>query len=490
MLRRSAALRVAAALALALVGLLWLGPRPLLADPDGTEAQTAAAVREILADPDLPTAHWGVLVQDARTGRVVLSRNARKSFLPASTLKLLTTATALDRLGPAFRYRTRLYQFGEVDSSGTLAGDLVIRGAGDPTFGSESDPLEAWAEALHAAGLRRVTGRIVGDDDAFEDARYSEGWDVSHIATESYAPPSGGLAWGDNVVAIEIAAGAPGGPARFESSPPGFATVRGEAVTQRGRGRLVVDRTLGTDEFTLRGGVPAGYRGALRVPVANPTLYAVHAFAERLSEAGVDVSAAALVDVDDLDGGLDYADRQPVQTSVSPPLAAIVERVNGESDNLYAEHLFRTLGGGSVERAAEAVEAFVERAGADADGLYVADGSGLSRKDLVTPEALAAVLRAMQRHPAGAAFRSSLPTGGGAGTTLRARLEDVPVRAKTGSLLGVRCLAGTVRGPDGTPYVFVLMANHYTARGGPIARAQDAIVRAIAAGGPVPDEEE
>jgi D-alanyl-D-alanine carboxypeptidase/D-alanyl-D-alanine-endopeptidase (penicillin-binding protein 4) len=483
-------LRRPAALALAVAGLLWLGPRPGLADADGTEARTVAAVQEILDDPDLPTAHWGLLVQDARTGRVVLSRNAQKSFLPASTLKLLTTAAALDRLGTDFRYTTRLYQFGRVAPDGTLRGDLVVRGAGDPTFGSETDPLEAWAEALAASGLRRVEGRIVGDDDAFEDARYSDGWDVSHIATESYAPASGGLAWDDNLLSIRIEAGAPGGPARFESIPAGFATVRGTPTTQRGRGRLVIDRTLGTDEFALRGGVPAGYRGALQVPVANPTLYAVHAFAERLAEAGVDVSDAALVDVDDLDAPLDYTDVEPIQTARSPRLAEIVERVNVESDNLYAEHLFRTLGDGTVDDAADAVEAFVERAGADPDGLRIADGSGLSRKDLVTPEALAAVLREMRRHPAGAAFRSSLPGGGAEGSTLRSRLDDVPVRAKTGSLLGVRCLAGYVRGPEGAPYVFVLMANHYTERGGPIARAQDAIVRALATGERPPVEED
>ena len=475
---------------LAVAALLWLA-RPATADADGVEAETLAAIDEILADPDLPSAIWGIVVRDARDGRVLLSRNADKNLLPASTLKLFTTATALDALGPTFRYTTRLYHLGTVRPDGTLDGDLVIRGSGDPTFGSEGhgDPLKAWAEALYEAGVRRVEGRLVGDDDAFEDARYGEGWDVTHIATEQYAQAAGGLVWGDNLVRIQIAGTSPGQRPRFESSPAGFATVAGDVVTRSGGGRLDVERTLGTDTFTLRGGVPAGYRGTLRVPVANPTLFAVHAFAEALGEAGIDVSRAERVDVDDTTRKPRYDDAEPLQAYVSPMLDEIVERVNRESDNLYAEQVFRTFGGGQAEDAADRVEAFVERAGADADGLYIADGSGLSRKDMVTPDALAAVLRQMRSHPASRSFLASLPEGGGSGSTLRNRLSGVPVRAKTGSLLAVRALAGYVDGPGGTPYVFVLMANNYTTRGGRIARAQDAIVRALATGRRVPADE-
>lgn len=481
--------RVLAVVLLAIAA-VWLVPRPSQADADGQEARVRAAIDEVLADPDLPTAFWGIVVRDAQTGRVVLSRNEDKRFLPASNLKILTTATALDALGPDYRYTTRLYLIGSVADS-TLTGDLVIRGSGDPTFGSDGrgDPLSAWAEALADAGVRRVVGRIVGDDDAFEDDRYAEGWDVTHIASENYAPPSGGLVWNDNLVGIQIAGDGAGQPVRFESDPPGFATLQGDVRTG-GRGRLDLRRTLGTDEFQLRGVVPTGYRGTIQVPVANPTLYAVFGFADRLSEAGIDVSRADLVDVDDLPGGLDYGAAEPVRVSVSPPLRDIIEQINRESDNLYAEQVFRTFGGGAVRAAGDRVQAFVTESGADGDALSVADGSGLSRKDLVTPASLAAVLRAMRSHPAGRDFVRSLPEGGGQGSTLRNRLGDVSVRAKTGSLESVRCLAGYVDGPDGTPYVFVLMANNYTAQSRQIAQAQDRIVRAIATGGRPPVDEE
>lgn len=478
-------------LALAIVTVLW-SAQPSQADGDSAEAEMVAAVDEILSNPDLPTAIWGIVVHDARTGRVVLSRNADKNLLPASNLKLFTTAAALDQLGPTHRYTTRLYHLGQVSADGTLTGDLVIRGSGDPTFGSsgQGDPLKDWAEALAQAGVRRITGRIVGDDDVFEDARYGEGWDVTHIATEHYAPPAGGLVWGDNLISIAIRGTSPGQAPTFEPNPPGFATVTGDVVTRSGGGRLDIERTLGTDTFVLRGGVPSGYRGTLRVPVANPTLFAVHAFALRLGEAGIDVSRAERVDIDDTTRKPSYDGAEPLQAYVSPTLDDIVERINIESDNLYAEQVLRTLGGGTVERGAERVQAFVERAGADAEGLSIVDGSGLSRKDLVTPNSLAAVLRQMRDHPASATFMRSLPEGGGSGSTLRNRLSGVPVRAKTGSLLAVRCLAGYVDGPNGAPYIFVLMTNNYTTSGGQIASAQDAIVRALATGRSIPADEE
>src|SRR5688572_1643020 len=157
-------------------------------------ARIGAAVDAILAEPDLPPAHWGIYVRDLTDDRTVYAHDGDRLFLPASNLKLLTTAIALDRLGPAHRLATRLYFGGETLPDGTLRGDLVIRGAGDPTFGSRAsgdDPFEAWATALHDAGVRRIEGRLVGDDDVVEETPWAEGWDVAHVATEQYAQAVG-----------------------------------------------------------------------------------------------------------------------------------------------------------------------------------------------------------------------------------------------------------------------------------------------------------
>ena len=481
--------RAAAFIALAAAVGAWHLAAPAVAVADaaagtaGMDASTAAAVDEILSDAALPSAVWGVLAVDAQTGRVVVSRGAGTLLLPASTLKLFTTAAALDALGPDFRFTTGLYHLGSTSGS-TLRGDLVIRGAADPTFGSDEmpnlgNPLTRWAEALYAAGVRRIEGRIVGDDDRTDDAPYPEGWDVTHIATEPYAPAIGGLAYADNLLSLRLDGG------RVEASPAGFAAIRREPAgrVRGGSSTLTIRRALGSDEFTVAGSVPSR-EATVRLPVANPTRYAVHAFAARLAAAGIDVSAATLWDVDDLDRPPDYSGAEPLLVSVSPSLARIVEHTNKESDNLYAEHLLRALSPeGSAAAGVARVRALLALAGApDADDLSIQDGSGLSRKDLITPASMVALLRHMRRHPASAAFMASLPTGGGAGSTLRNRLGGVPVRAKTGSISYARCLSGYVVGPGGETLAFTVMANNYTDEGARITGAMDGIVRALATG--------
>ncbi len=494
--RRSALPGLLVALGLALLA----APPTAVASGGDADAPTAAAVEEILSDAALPTAIWGVLAVDAQTGRVITSRNAGALLLPASTLKLFTTATALDALGPDFRFTTGLYHLGPAGGPGTqgstLRGDLVIRGAADPTFGSDAmeglgNPLSRWADALFAAGVRRIEGRIIGDDDRTDDAPYPEGWDVTHVTTEDYAPAIGGLVYADNLLGLRISG------SQVEASPAGFATIRRAPSEPAGsRGRLVVRRALGSDDFTITGSAASG-RSTLRLPVANPTRYAVHAFAARLAAAGIDVSQATLWDVDDLAERPRYDGAQPLLTSVSPTLARIIAHTNQESDNLYAEHLLRALTPeGSAEAGVARVKAFLTRAGApDVDDLSIMDGSGLSRKDLITPAAMVALLRTMRSHPAAGAFYASLPTGGGAGSTLRNRLADVPVHAKTGSISYARCLSGYVTGPSGQTIAFSIMANNYTEQGARITGAMDGIVRALATGRRPevqlgPDEEE
>ena len=478
----------AVALSASAVPVAAVQPRAAEAPPPGDAeayaAGVAAAVDSILADPELPRAFWGLLAVDLATGRTVLRRDADQTFLPASTMKLLTTAAALDELGADHRYVTRLYHLGTVTDRGEMRGDLVIRGGGDPSFGSEwirENPLEAWAEALAEAGVRRVTGRILGDDDRFADEPYAEGWDVSHIASETYAPPAGGLAWNDNLLPVRIAGG------RATAGPPGMAEVVASVEAGR-RGRFQVRRVLGTDDIEIRGTIPSGYRGAVEVPVENPTRYAAFALADALRDAGIAVEAE-IADADVLASPPEYGAAEPLRATVSPPLSEIIERINRKSDNLYAEHVFRSLTPeGTLSAAAGRVRALLRAAGAETDGLSIQDGSGLSRKDLITPDALGALLVHMDRHPERRAFRASLADGGGAGSTLRNRLRGVPVRAKTGSLLSARALAGYVRGPQRQQIAFVIFANHYTTSSGRITGAIDDIVRALAAGTRVPRE--
>ena len=442
----------------------------------------------IIRQSGAEAAFWGVYVQDLGTGRVMYRRNADKTMLPASNQKLLTTAAALDALGGDFRYETTLYFDGEVDGS-VLRGDLILEGSGDPTFGSREmpglDPLRRWAEELAGMGVTRLEGRLIGDDDVFDDNPYAKGWDIDYVLTQSSRKlgiSTCGLSYRDNVISVGIRAGQIGAAPRLAAYPEGYLALQNDATTNpRRRGRDVrLQRTLGTEDVRLYGSVARTYAGSISVPVANPTAFTLFAFRRHLEEAGIDVEAEAF-DVDALGGRLDYEGAEPLFVHLSPPLREIVREVNKKSNNFYAEQLLRTIGwGGTAEGAERRVRDLLDRAGAPPSGLSVRDGSGLSRKNMVTPEAMGHLLAYMHRHPEGEVFLQSLAGGGEDETTMQRRLRDVPVRAKTGSLEFVRALSGYTTTPDGRPLAFALFANNYAAPSYRVTRAFDEIVRTLA----------
>jgi D-alanyl-D-alanine carboxypeptidase/D-alanyl-D-alanine-endopeptidase (penicillin-binding protein 4) len=461
-------------------------PRPLDASSRATDAEIRSAIDAIVSGDDLPDAFWGVYVQNLQTGEVVYSRNADKNLMPASNLKLVTTATALDALGPDYRYVTGLYFDGSARDS-TLRGDLVLRGSGDPTFGSllsGEDPLHAWAEQLRDMGVARIEGRLIGDDDAVDDAPYAEGWDIGYIATEDWAQSAGGITYADNLVTLRIAGTRPGEPAEIDPNPAGYVDVRNDVTTRgrRGYNPIRIRRTVGTNRIQVEGTVSTGYAGAARIPIQDPTAFTLHAFADRLREAGITV-AAEVVDADDLEGAPSY-DGAPIFVHLSPPLLDLLTTVNQKSNNLWAEQVFRTFSrNGLANGGEERVYEYLERIGVETDGLAIRDGSGLSRKNLIAPETLGQLLAHVYRSPLRDDFLATLPRGGQAETTLRYRLGGLPVRAKTGALEHVRALSGYVAGPDDTPYVFVALANNFTSRSSLVALAENEIAAAIAAGG-------
>ncbi|MEM8484574.1 MAG: D-alanyl-D-alanine carboxypeptidase/D-alanyl-D-alanine-endopeptidase [Bacteroidota bacterium] len=441
-------------------------------------------IDEILAGPHASAAFWGVHVQDLSNGRVLYQRNGDKTLVPASNQKLITAAAALDALGADYRYETTLHFKGEIGGS-VMRGDLVLEGAGDPTFASKEfkgeNPLKAWAEKLAGLGVTRIEGRLIGDDNAFDDQPYAEGWDLSFVATESFAPASSGLSAHDNIVRVQIESSRVGAPPVLTDMPAGYLELDNEATTSaRRRGRSIrVNRKLGTEEVTVKGSVPRVYRRSVVIPVSNPTMFTLHAFKTYLEEAGIEM-VATLHDIDDIDENIDYKNAAPLFVYHSPPMADILVQVNKESNNFYAEQVFRTFGwGGSVEGGERRVKEFLKKTGISRAGLAVRDGSGLSRKNMLTTETIGGLLAYMQRHSDWETFKQTLPRGGEAETTLDHRLKNVPVMAKTGSLEYVRSLSGYVTTDDGRLIAFSLIANNYTAPSYRIMQAMDRIVLAI-----------
>lgn len=441
------------------------------------------AIDRVLAEAGAETAIWGIHVADARSGDVLYSRNANVPMMPASVQKLLTSYGALEFLGADHRYRTRLYFDGRV-RDGVLEGDLIIRGSGDPSFGSRhmagADPLRRWARQLAEMGVRQVQGRIIGDDEVFDDQIYSEGWDIDYVMNQAnigLGVSIGGLSYNDNVVMLRMRSGRPGSAAEVETLPSDYLHIDNRVTTStRTRGILVTPRRiLGQETVRLTGSVPRSYEGTVFMPVSNPTLFTVHSFAHFLEAEGIEVNAA-FVDIDDMDDTVSY-DEDPLFVHFSPPMSAILHLINKRSNNFYAEQVFRSFAfAGSAAGGERRLKAAMSGIGVSTGPVSIRDGSGLSRKDMVTPAALGSILQHMSAQPYATAFLDSMPEAGEGGSTMRFRLGGAPLRAKTGSLEYVRALAGYASTQDGRDVTFVVFANNYAAPAHRIVQAIDQIV--------------
>ena len=475
--------------------------------------QLARQIDEVIDAASFRNASWGIFVKEAAGQDVLYRRNARRSFIPASNAKLYVTAAALEQLGPGYRYETALYAEGPV-RGGILQGNLIVRGSGDPTIsgrfhgGNRTAVFESWASSLQDAGIQSIAGDVIGDDDVFDDVPLGEGWSWNDLPFW-YAAATSGLSFNDNTVDLTVRSQRTGMPAVITWRPfnTDYIQVRNASRTVPAQAEYDEEyvKKLGTNTFTVGSLLPAGENDRESLTVTNPTLYFVHIFRESLLRNGVAV-AGRPVDVDALALKPDYSQAgplRPLATYTSPPLAEIVNVTNTRSQNFYAEQLLKTLGArrplsegdllfddeltaGSAEMGVAAARETFARAGLDTSRINMADGSGLSRKNLVTPRMTVQLLRYMWNHEdreVASAFYQSLPVAGISGT-LRYRLNRGPsngnVRAKTGSLSHVSALSGYVETADGRPLAFSIMCNNFTVDSDEIEAAIDAVVALLA----------
>lgn len=471
------------------------------AQPTSTPSGLADRIQEVLDDDDFESAFWGALVVDLATGRTLYAANEGRRFIPASNMKLVSTASVLDALGPDFRYTTRLYANGTV-ANGTLLGSLVVRGSGDPTFGGRYTggdltlTFRQWADSLAARGVRRIVGPIVGDDDVFDEVGLGAGWSWDDLVW-GYAAETSGLQYNEGTVTVTARGTDAGRPASLSVAPDvGYVTLVNQTITSSdGTTRDGFARDLSRNVFTVTSSVAAGQSADEALAVVNPTEYFVRVLLSVLRQRGIEVDGEA-VDVDEWGQRPRYEDMVRVATHRSPPLSAIVSVTNEESNNLFAEHLLRTMGAyeyrgrshplGSVEASRVAIEPFLLRMGIEPFSLSIADGSGLSNLNRLTPEAIVALLQGMYAHPdrrVWDAFYRSLPLGGVTGTlSSRYRSGDARanVRAKTGYISGARTLSGYVTAANGHLIAFSLLCNNYATSTSRVNRAQDQIVELLA----------
>ncbi len=471
-----------------------------------TPHQVERAIHEVIEDDIFENAFWGVMVTNLKTGQPLFEHNAGKSFIPASNTKLFTTAAALEHLGADYRYRTALYADGPV-VDGELHGNLIVRGSGDPVIGGRfnngdrTEVFRAWADSLRAAGIDRITGDIIGDDDVFDDTPLGRGWSWDDEAYW-YSAEISGLSFNDNAVDFTMRSRQTGMPAQVSWEPfnTNYVQVINSTVTISPDSSLKegYTRASGSNTIRLSSRIPRGTSDLESLTVSNPTLYFVHVLRESLLRSGIAVSGEP-VDVDDMPIKPDYARGRfrRIATHLSPPLADIISVINKRSQNLYAEQLLKTLAAefpapetllplGSAERGIEAAMQTFARAGIDTSRIQLVDGSGLSRMNLVAPSMITRLLGYMWLHPDARireAFYESLPVAGVDGT-LQYRISQGSlrgrVRAKTGTVSNASTLSGYVTTAGGTPLAFCLMCNHYTVKTREVREAQDALVAILA----------
>jgi D-alanyl-D-alanine carboxypeptidase/D-alanyl-D-alanine-endopeptidase (penicillin-binding protein 4) len=410
----------------------------------------------------------GILVVSLVHGDTLYSHLATKPLMPASTMKLFTSVLALERLGPEWQFRTDILRDGPVLADGTVKGNLYVRGDGDPSMSSRllGGPPGIGATLLaakvSAAGVKRVTGDLIGDASAFDGRRVPEGWRSRYLQA-AYAARVSALSINENLVWIGVRPGEKEAEIFLE---PASSTmpVHSKVSLVAGRGaRIRIVRSL-DGGIEVRGtiGRAAGTR-RYEMVVDDPSLFTTGAISSALRDADIAVSGKVRV-------GNAPATATPVASLVSPSLAAIVDAMNGESINHYAELLFRAsargrerVGVGSAEAANALLQKFLtEKVGVSKGEVYAADGSGLSILDRASPRALVQLLTYAHKQSWSTPFHESLPVAG-VRETLRFRMRGTPAQAnlhaKTGTTNDVASLAGYVTAKDGELLAFAAVYN-------------------------------
>jgi len=460
------------------------------ATPPAAEAVSAdlaaldANLRALLEDPALARAHVGLLVVAAGSGQRLFAHNAERRFTAASSSKLVTGAVALARLGADHTWRTAIRAAGAQDGD-ELDGDLWLIGGGDPMFSREA--VETLARSVRAAGITRIRGDLVADDRAFAGPPWGRGWMWDDLYG-SFAAGVGALQiWPPRISAELRPAAGLGDPAVLTILEPGAglpirSMVRTGAPGSELRLEYLPD-ALGNG-VALSGWIPAD---AERVPLAfaapHPTRHFLDRFLWSLVNAGVRVDGEMrLARPGETPGPVAWE-----RTLRSAPLGEALERMLKQSDNQVAETLLRTLGtldgDGSAEAGLEVVESTLAGWGIEPDAYALADGSGMSRYNEIAPAALVRLLRRITQLPGASAFVGALPVSSVDGTLSRRFVSTAAsraVRAKTGSLSGVRALAGFVEDGDGETLVFALMLNGYDAPGEVASALEDLLVEQLA----------
>ncbi len=463
---------------------------------DPATRKFADRVDALLSCEPASKGEWGLLIVDAQTGQTLFESNADKYFVPASNMKLFSTALALAKLGPDYRFHTTLETHGVVSPEGVLSGDLFLVGRGDPNLSNRKFPyalkeefdgppekaLVELADALVAKGVKEIAGDVIGDDSYFPREPYPNGWEIDDMVWE-YGAAVSAIVVDDNTVTMTLTpADSAGGPVQAVVGPatPDF-IVQNNVVTSAAeiKSDLTLAREPNARIVVVRGTLPArSTPRKLVLALHEPAEHAATLLAQLLRERGVNISGASRA-VHVPEAAAD-APRAVLAEHVSVPLSDSVKLVNKISQNLHTEMLLRAAARANgiwntPDDLMKFPADFYAAAGIAPGDVIQTDGSGLSRHDLVTPRAIVALLKYAQEQTWFAPYYESLPVAGVDGT-LETQMKNTNattrIHAKTGSVEHVRTRSGFAETAGGRRLIFSFLSNN---QGGKNHEASDAL---------------
>lgn len=466
---------------------------------------TVREIEEILGPILLPNALYSFYAVNFNTKEVIRSINPHLSLVPASSLKLVTTATALEVLGEDFKFATTLQYDGKIDSKGTLTGNIYIQGGGDPSLGSKYfqshyyEPywIDTWVQAIKDQGIKKIKGAIIGDAQIYTDYMTPDTWVVEDLGFW-YGSPYSGLSIFDNTYDILFGID-PKNDARFSiigvtPKIPESMKIISQLKRKGNKNQYTVYGGPYQNIRIIRGKISVDKSNfAVKASIADPAYWAAYTLQSELGRHGIKITQQpralakrkVFLDQDhelELEEGVQFyhsfkdkdLQKEPLArtsfyVTYSPPLKDIIRITNTESHNMYAETILnhiglQVLGKGDHISGLQAVASFLPSIGIDTTGLFMQDGSGLSRYNGATAKGLVDVLIYMKGSKNFNSFYKSFPIAGETGT-LKTIFTKAPLKGnlkiKTGSMRRVRCYTGYCTNIQGEEVVFSLMINNY-----------------------------
>lgn len=433
----------------------------------GLSGQTS--VNAFVQSPSMKRANISFLVKEIETGRVVIQHRADKVAVPASTAKLVTTATALEILGSDYTFQTKLEYDGAI-KNGVLNGNIYIIGGGDPTLGSkymgDSLFLEKWVEAVKNLGITKINGNILPDASIFSKEGIAPKWSWEDMGNY-YAAGAYGLSIYDNTYKIYFKSGAPGTTPeiiKVEPQIPGLVFELYLKAAANNEDSAYIYGAPFSNTRMIYGTIPA-HRASfvIKGDIPDPTQYTATVFENKLKENGIEVlQSATTLPINN--------NHIPIYTEVSPPLKEIIKNINFKSNNHYAEHVLRAISlfsnnQGSIVNSVQNIKKFWKSKGIDISGLILYDGCGLSPASSISASFFVDLLiYEKTKSTYSKEFLESLPVAGQSGTIkslLKGTDLEGKVQAKSGSIYGVQCFAGYIT-KNNKQYAFAILVNNYS----------------------------